>query len=302
MNVPPRFAFLACSFIWGTTWLAIKIGYEGLDPVWGASLRFFLAGLLMIPLITRNGLPPPRGIRQIGVVTIVGLVLFGADYGLIYWGEQYLTSGLTAILFATLPLFVAVFSAVVIPAERVTPRHIAGIVVGFAGLFLIFWDELRVGSGLVGPQLAIVLSAACAAISSVVVRRWGRDLSPMVLNGCAMFIGAVTLWVASRALGETAALPATGRAWASLLFLVVFGSIVSFLLFWGLLKVWTANRAGLIPLLTPVVAVTTGLLVGERLAPLQWLGSVVVLAGVALALAPRPSRSTASAPPSALGK
>lgn len=302
MKVPPLFAFFACSFIWGTTWLAIKIGYEGLDPLWGASLRFFLAGLLMIPLIIGNGLGPPRGVRQLGVVAVVGLVLFGADYGLIYWGEQFLTSGLTAILFATLPLFMALFSAVLIPAERLTPRHVAGAVVGFGGLCLIFWDELRLGSGALGPQLAIVLSAACAALSSVVVRRWGRDLSPIVLNGTAMFIGAVALWAASLAMGETAALPLTGRAWASLLFLVLFGSIVSFLLFWGLLKVWTANRAGLIPLVTPVVAVTTGFFVGERLAALQWLGSAIVLAGVALALAPRPGRSTVLAAPSAPAK
>ena len=301
-KVPPLLAFAICSFIWGTTWLAIKIGYGGLDPVWGASLRFLLASICMTPLILARGAPPPTSARHVGVVLFVGLVLFGLDYGLIYWGEQFLTSGLTAILFATMPLFVAVFGAVLIPSERLTVQHAAGVAVGFLGLLLIFGSDLRGADTALWPMVAIVVSAVAAGSSSVVVRRWGRDLSPLSLNASAMMVGGLSLAAASLLLHEQQTLPRTGAAWGSLLFLVAFGSVVSFILYWGLLRVWSHHRAGLVPIVTPVVAVTTGLLVGERLTALQWVGSAVVLLGVALSLMPSKTPQAAADDVPAPGK
>jgi drug/metabolite transporter (DMT)-like permease len=302
MRTPPALAFAACAFIWGTTWLAIKIGYGGLDPVWGASLRFFIASLLLIPFIVARGLPPPLGARQVGVVVFVGLTMFWLDYGLIYWGEQFVPSGLTAVLFATMPLFVALFSGLLIPTEGITKRHALGMGAAFLGLVLVFQQELHVTGSLAG-MIAIVLSAVAAAASSVVVRRWGKDLPAITLNASAMMIGGIALFASSLALGEHPALPRSTRSWLSLLYLVVLGSIVSFLLYWGLLKSWSANRASLIPIVTPVIALTSGLLVGERLGALQWLGSAIVLAGVASALAPLPQRASAlAAPAGAQGK
>lgn len=283
MRVPPAWAFALCTLIWGTTWLAIKVGYEGLPAVWGASLRFLIAGLLLLPFsVTRATLPTSR--RAIAVVLFVGFFLFGVDYGLIYWGEQYLPSGLTAVLFSTTPLFVVLFSAGLLRAERLGPRQLLGIVVGLGGVAMIYAHDLRVDLGRLGPVFAIAGSAAAAGISSVVVRRWGRDIEPRTLNAYAMLIGAAVLFAASRGLGEEATWPTTGRAWASLVYLALAGSVVSFLLYWELLRAWPAHRAILITLIVPVVAVLTGVAVGERLAPLQWLGSGVVLAGVGLSL------------------
>ncbi len=301
MRAPPAVAFAVCTLIWGTTWLAIKVGYGGLDAVWGASLRFLLASVLVVPLIVARRHPPPMGRRQVGVVLFVGLVLFGFDYGAIYWGEQYIPSGLTAILFATMPLFVAVVNRAVLPGERITPQHVAGILVGLVGLGLIFSDEIGFSPDTAAPMLAIVVAAAAAASSSVVVRRWGRDLEPLVLNAGAMFVGAVALAGASLALGETPALPSTRGAWIALLYLVAFGSILGFLLYWDLLKMWGANRAALVVILTPVVAVVTGLAVGERLNAWQWAGSATVLAGVAVSLY-RPTVAAPRVAPVAGGK
>lgn len=299
MRVPPAAAFAICTVIWGTTWLAIKIGYEGLPAVWGAALRFLVASLVLIPLALGRGLRLPRRARHVALILFVGLALFGLDYGLIYWGEQFLDSGLTAILFATMPLFVGVFAAFLIPHERMTVPHVAGVLLGLAGLFLIFGPGLAAGLEGLGPSVAIVGSAAAAGVASVAVRRWGRDLAPLSLTAGGMFVGALALAVASLALGERPALPATPRSWAALLYLVAFGSILSFLLYWNLLRQWTAHRAGLIPILTPVVAVVTGFLVGERLGALQVLGALVVLAGVGLSLYPTASASPA---PSAAAK
>jgi drug/metabolite transporter (DMT)-like permease len=286
MRIPAPLAFVLCTLIWGTTWLAIKIGYGGLDAVWGAALRFLGASFLLILLMAFRRIPFSTSRRHVALVAFVGLVLFGLDYGLIYWGEQYLPSGLTSILFATMPLFVAFFAAIIIPSERMTLQHGMGILLGLTGLFVIFEDDLRGGFGHLGPFLAIVSSAAAAAVSGVAVRRWGRDLAPVSLNAGAMLVGGLALTAASLLLGEHPSLPATPRSWASVFYLILFGSILSFLLYWDLLKQWTAHRAGLIPIVTPVVAVLTGLFVGERLTLLQWLGSTIVLLGVAVSLTP----------------
>lgn len=294
--VPPLVAFAACTFIWGTTWLAIKVGYAGLDPLWGASLRFFLAsGLLGAFLLTRTQ-ESPSSWRHAFVVLFVGTAMFGLDYGLIYWGEQFLASGLTAILFATMPLFVALFGSILLPMDQLTWRHGVGIGIGLAGLFFIFQPQLSLDHFTLWPMVAIVGAAAAAAGSNVVVRRWGHDLAPARLTAGAMLIGAFQLFLASLLLGESPHWPATGTTWASLLYLVVIGSVLAFLLYWDLLRTWGAHRSGLIVLLTPVVAVVSGYALQEHLTVAQWLGSSLVLGGVALALLrPRPLRLRAPA-------
>lgn len=291
MRVSPGFAFVACAFIWGTTWIAIKFGYDGLDAVWGASLRFLVAGVILLPIVLGLRIPLPKGRRQWSVAAFAGIAMFALDYGLIYWGEQYLSSGLTAILFATMPLFVALFAVLLIRSERMTPMHAAGIALGLGGLFVIFYPDIRAGTSSIWPAIAIVIAAVAAASTSVVVRRWGRDLHPLSFNATAMLLGGIILSIVSLALGETPALPTTRRSWLSLLYLVAFGSILSFILYWNLLRQWPAHRAGLIPIATPVVAVLTGFVLNDEVLTLyQWLGSAIVVGGVAVSLLPTKAR------------
>ena len=297
MRISPGFAFVACTFIWGTTWLAIKFGYGGLDAIWGASLRFLLSGIILLPIVLGMRIRLPHGRRQWSVAIFAGVAMFAIDYGLIYWGEQFLSSGLTAILFATMPLFVALIAVLVIPTERMTPMHAAGIALGLGGLFVIFYPDIRAGTSSIWPAVAIVLSAVAAAATSVVVRRWGRDLHPLSLNASAMLLGGIILAVVSVLLGETPGLPTTQRSWLSLLYLVAFGSILSFILYWNLLRQWPAHRAGLIPIATPVVAVVTGFFLNDEVLTLyQWLGSAVVVLGVAVSLLPAKAPAPAPAP------
>ena len=103
-------AFVLLCFLWGSTWLVIKVGYGGLGPFNVAALRFFVAGFLLVPLVPMLGARWPRGRDEWRLVVFVGIVLFGADYGLIYWGEQWLDSGLTAVLFAVLPIITALLA------------------------------------------------------------------------------------------------------------------------------------------------------------------------------------------------
>lgn len=289
MKVPSPLAFVLCSFIWGTTWYAIRVivdpTSQGLAPLWGASLRFFMAGVILLALLwSRQDRLVVRRVDA-AVAGFFGLVVFGLDYGLIYWGEQFIPSGLTAILFATMPLFVGLFSALLIAGERWTLRHGAGVLLGLGGLVLVFREHLGFDGSSLIPMLAIVVSAAAAAIGSVVMKKYARDSDPYFLNGGAMIVGAIGLLAASLTTGEVQSLPRTTAAWEATLYLALLGSVVSFLLYFDLLHDWGANRSSLITLITPVVAVVTGaLLLQERLTRDQIMGSLLVLGGVALSL------------------
>lgn len=284
--------FALLSTIWGSTWLVIKIGYGGLGPFNVAALRFFVAGVVFVPLVFVFRAAWPRGRRQWGVVLWVGAALFAADYGLIYWSEQYIESGLTAIIFSILPLVTALLAHVYIPGDRLTPRKIGGTLLAFLGVLALFSDHLRIDPDKALPMLAIVGSAFLAGGASVVSKRHGHDLHPAALNAPAMLFGAVLLAGFSLLLGDGFALPRGAGTWAAVLYLALAGSVVTFLIYFTLLKTWNVTTLSFISVFTPVVALILGSIVlDER--PTAWtaLGAVLILAGVTIA-----SRTKRAAP------
>jgi drug/metabolite transporter (DMT)-like permease len=298
---PLLFALLCA--IWGSTWLVIKVGYGGLGPFNVAGLRFLLAGLVMVPVALAMRAPWPRGARAWGVVAVVGAVLFAADYGLIYWGEQRLTSGLTAVLFAVMPLLTALGAHLYLPAERLTPRKLGGALLAFAGVAALFGDSLRFDPTLLPSMAAIVASAACAAAASLATKKHGGALHPAALNAPAMLVGAGLLAAASFAAGEGFALPSDAPTWGAVAYLALAGSVVTFLADFHLLRTWEATTMSYIAIFTPVIALALGFIVlGER--PTAWtaLGTLLILGGVALALVRRGAPKAApreDAPPRA---
>jgi drug/metabolite transporter (DMT)-like permease len=278
--------------IWGSTWLVIKVGYGGLGPFNVAALRFFLAGALFAPIVPILGARWPAGRVEWGLVFWVGLVLFAADYGLIYWAEQYLESGLTAILFATLPLITIAFAHVYVPGDRVTARKLAGTLLAFAGVVALFGDHVRLDAGKSGPMLAIIASAVCAAAAGVASKRHGASLHPAALNAPAMLVGAGALLVASLAAGDGFDIPRDGATWSAIAYLAVAGSVVTFLIYFSLLKTWSVTSLSFISVFTPAIALFLGFVfLDER--PTLWtlVGTALILAGVTLALtAPAPQR------------
>jgi drug/metabolite transporter (DMT)-like permease len=278
--------FALLCLIWGSTWLVIKIGYGGLGPFNIAALRFVLAGALMAALVPVLRASWPRGREQWSVVLVVGTLLFALDYGLIYWAEQWLESGLTAVLFAVMPILTAIAAHVYLPAERLTPRRMGGALVAFLGVVALFGDSLRFDPELLWPMAAIVASAGFAAVASVFAKRHGGALHPAALNAPAMMIGALLLGAMSLATGDGLALPRDRTGWWAVVYLAVLGSVVTFLIYFRLLKTWKATTMSYIAIITPVIALALGWLVrDERLTVWSLAGGLLVLAGVALALA-----------------
>ncbi len=273
---------LLCA-IWGSTWIVILIGMGGVSPFLGASLRFALAVGALVPIALLTGRIFPRSRVELTLAAFVGVVLFGLDYGLIYWGEANgVPSGLSAVLFATLPLQTALVAHALLSNEKLTLPKIAGILAGLAGLGLIFRGQLGVaGLTIALPMAAIVVSAACAALSSVATKRWGPHIDPVTFNAVAMAIGSAVLGAASVLVGERLAWPSWPVGVLSIVYLALLGSVVTFVTYMSLLKRIAVSALAFIAMITPLVALFLGFVVlGEQVGILELAGTALTLGGV----------------------
>lgn len=276
--------YVVLCVIWGSTWLVIKVGYGGLGPFTVAALRFLIAGAVLAVILPFVGARWPRG-REWILVFFVGVALFAADYGLIYWGEQFLDSGLTAVLFATLPLITVALAHVYIPGDRITPRKLAGTLVAFIGVIALFAERLTLDLEKVGPMAAIIAATVFGAAAGVATKKHGARLHAAALNAPAMLVGSATLAAAALLSGEGLRLPQDATTWGAILYLAIAGSVVTFLIYFSLLKTWSVTSLSFISVFTPAIALMLGfVLLGEQPTLFTYGGAVLILAGVALAL------------------
>ena len=269
--------------IWGSTWLAIRIGLAGAPPFLAAALRFALAFAVLVPVVVWRRSRLPRGRTEWALIAFVGVVLFTLDYGLIYWGESGgVGSGLAAILFATFVFQTALFAHVLLASEKVTAQKVVGIGIGFAGILVIFRGELSTaGPEKFLPMLAIVLSATCAAISSVATKRWGRETDHISFTALSMGIGGAGLFALSAAAGEPWSVPSWPEGILAIIYLALAGSVVTFVTYWWLLKQVEATTASYIAMITPIVAVFLAFTVGRETFDVFALGgAAVTIAGI----------------------
>ena len=279
--------FSVLTLIWGTTWAVIRIGLRGMPPFTGVALRFALASVILLVAARMAGVRLGRNPREPWLWLINGGLTFTGSYGIVYWCEQWVPSGLAAVIFATFPLFVSILAHFALPGERLTRRSAIGILVGFAGAVVIYSDDLAAlgGPGVAVASVVMLGSPIVASISSVAIKRWGAGIHPLSITAVPMGLCAVIM-------GVVAALTERGRPviWnaattGALLYLAVFGSAVTFSLYYWLLAHVRATRLSLIGYTVPVVAVFIGVtLLDEPLSGRILFGSAVVLAGVALAV------------------
>lgn len=279
----------ALCFIWGSTWLVIKVGLEVLPPFLGAALRFGVSSIVLFGLATMQGVPFPRTRRTHLGLLGVGLVGIGLSYGVVYWGEQYIPSGLTAVLFATHPLFVMGIAHVAIAAEPITARKALGAAISFVGVVLIFRSDLQFTHPLgVTAALVTLLSPIAAATSNVAIKRWGHDIHPYNLTAFPMGYATILLGAASLATEDVAAVAWTWTGVLSVLYLALFGSVAAFVMLYTLLKQVPVSLLSLISYAFPVVAVALGFVIlGETLEPQTVVGAAAIVAGIVTATTAR---------------
>jgi drug/metabolite transporter (DMT)-like permease len=258
-----------------------------MPPFTGVALRFSIASvaLLLVGFLTR--VPLGRTSRERWLWLVNATLTFSISYGVVYWSEQWVPSGLTAVLFATYPLFVAVLAHFILPSERLTPKAAAGILLGFAGAAVIYSEDLALlGGPRVGLASAVVLvSPLVSAVASVAVKRWGQGIHPISLTAVPMGITGVVMGGVAAATERGRPVVWNGASVGALLYLAFFGSAVTFSLYYWLLSHVRATRLSLVAYTIPVVAVGVGIVfMGESLTGRVQIGSALVLAGVALAV------------------
>jgi drug/metabolite transporter (DMT)-like permease len=278
--------FVVLVLIWGTTWSVIRVGLRSIPPVTGVALRFALASALLfaLALVLRVRLGQSRRERALWLAN--GLLTFLVPYGVLYWAEQWVPSGLSAVLFATYPLFVALFGFWLLPGERPTAIGLAGLAVGFLGVAVIFSDDLARFGGRQAVLAAAILLVAplLAALGSVIVKRWAVGIHPLSLTAVPMALTAVTMGGLALFVDAGKPLRLEGPAVGGLLYLAVFGSAVPFVLFFWLLGRMPAGRVALLNYLIPIAAVVVGnIFLAEPVTARMIGGAALVLAGVTLA-------------------
>jgi drug/metabolite transporter (DMT)-like permease len=272
--------------IWGTTWSVIQIGLEGIPPFTGVALRFTIAGALLTLLALARGTGLGRSRREIALAAANGLLGFTISYGVVYWAEQWVPSGLAAVLFATYPFFVAILAHFALPAEALRRLEVIGILVGFGGVATIFSEDFSAlgGSQVSRGAVVMLLSPMAAAGASVAVKRWGRGIHPFSLTALPMLMTGAVMGVLALATESGRAVTWNGTSIAALLYLAVMGSAVTFSLYYWLLAQMPAKRLALIAYVVPVVAMAVGAFRGEPLTLQTVAGSALVVVGVALAV------------------
>jgi drug/metabolite transporter (DMT)-like permease len=282
--------------IWGSTWVGIKVGLVGVPPFLAAGLRFLLsAGVAALVLAWRR--TPLRLTRDDRICVLsLGLLVFWLDYACVYWAETYISSGLTAVLFSTMPLMTALLSAFWARSEKLSTRKIAGIVVGVAGTVLLFWPTERLGIMEALAMLSTLAGSLLAAINLVTMKKHGQHSDPFVLNVLGMAIGATGLLAMSAALEQWSAVVWTRSNVLAVLYLSLVGSVVAFSIYYYLIKRLDATSVSLTTLIIPIVALALGrVFLQEVVTPTAIVGIVTVLAGVGVAILPtRRTREAAS--------
>jgi drug/metabolite transporter (DMT)-like permease len=281
----PVAAWLLLSLIWSSTWLFIKLGLEDLPPVTFAGIRFVVASVALGAFVAIARRPLPRSRAEWGLIALTGVLAFSLNYGLLFWGEKYVSSGLAALLQTTIPVFGLVIGHVHLPNERMTPRKIAGVLVGIAGVaFILSYQKEANGASALWGGGAIVVGAFCVAYANVLVKARGARIDPAALALGQMVCGFVPLLIFGAAFeGSPLKLRWTPLAVVCLLYLALVGSALAFLLFYWLVRNMDVTRTMLIPLVTPVVALSLGaIFLHEALTWRVAVGGAAVICGIAL--------------------
>ncbi len=282
--------FALLTAVWGTTWAAIRISLEAIPPVTGVAIRFALAGLVLVAVGHFRGVRFGRSQVERRLWVVNAATTFAGSYGIVYWGEQWVPSGLAAVLFATLPLWTVSLGYFMLPGERGGWSRFGGVLLGFAGVALLFSEDFeRFGGAQVLFAAAVFLLApVVSALGSLSVKRWGSAISPFSVAGVPMLLtgggmGALA-WIVERD-RPILAPAAAPLPWLATLYLALFGSALTFTLYFWLLARRSAVVASLISYTVPICAVLVGWVVFHE--PVTWrllAGGGVVLLGVGATL------------------
>ena len=289
-------AFGIIYFVWGSTYLAIRVGVHEVPPLLFGAIRFFTAGMALVAWTMARREPWPRA-REWASVCLLAALIFVGDYGLLFWAEQKVASGVAAVLMATIPLFIATAEILLLRTQRLTIRLAVALAIGIGGVVVLMSHSLQLSSAAISTvgAVALIVASIFWSVAAVITRRLPLPSSKVLSAGAQMLAGGVMLGVVAAVLGEPRRFhpgAVSGHAWFALVYLIVMGSLVGFTAYVWLIHHESPTKVGTYAYVNPVVAVLIGyLLGGEPLGVRTVVGTLLVLASVVLITVKRTVRS-----------
>jgi len=298
---PPRawkvlLAFSIIYFVWGSTFLAIRVGVHEVPPFLLAGMRFLVAGAVLCAWMRARGTALPTG-REWGGASFLAVLIFVLDYGLLFWAERRVPSGVAAVMMATIPVFMALAEIVFLRTQRLTLRLAVALVVGMCGVGVLVGRSVSLGGAPVDTAgaCALIVAAVSWSVAASLSRRVPLPESKAMSSGAQMLAGGVLLTLTAALLGEFRGFRAQAvsrEAWLALAYLIVAGSIMGFTAYVWLIHHESPTKVGTYAYVNPVVAVLVGyFLGGEALGPRTILGTALVLVSVVVITTTRTGRA-----------
>ena len=278
-------AFAIIYFVWGSTFLAIRVGVHEVPPFLLAGMRFLVAGSVLYAWMIARGERSPS-MRQWTSACLLAVLIFVLDYGLLFWAEQRVPSGIAAVMMATIPAFMALSEVIFLRTQQLTARLALALLIGIGGVAVLMSRSLNLGGAPIDTlgALALLVAAMSWSIASALTRKLPLPPSKVMSSGAQMLAGGVFLALTAAALGEFRGFhPSTVSrgAWLALLYLIVAGSIIAFTAYVWLIHHESPTKVGTYAYVNPVVAVLLGyFLAGESLGLRTILGTAFVLVSV----------------------
>lgn len=278
-------AFAIIYFVWGSTFLAIRVGVREVPPLLLAAMRFAVAGAVLFAWAAARGERKPGG-RQWKSVCLLAFLIFAVDYGMLFWAEQRVPSGIAAVMLATIPAFMALFEILLLRTQQLTVRLLAALLIGVGGVAVLVSRSLNLGGTAIDTAgaLALITAAISWSVGSALTRKLDLPQSKVMSSGAQMLAGGMMLTVAAAARGEFRGFhPAavSAEAWIALAYLIVAGSIIGFTAYVWLIHRESPTKVGTYAYVNPVVAVVLGYFFGgEPLGARTILGTACVLISV----------------------
>ena len=269
--------------IWSTTWLVVKKGVVDLPPFTSATLRMALAALVMAGvsavLAKREGGEKP----SIRLSLVMGIGNFSVTYGIVYWASTILPSGLIALLWAIYPMMMAITGHFYLDGEKLRPLQWTGFMISFIGVAVLKTDLEEFGESAPLAASIVLLSPLSSCIATAIVKKHGANVSSNLLNRNGLIVSVFPLLAMTLLFERDATIHWTGFAVFSVAYLAIMGTVVTFGIYYYLLRFAAAHKLSLIAFITPAIAVAIGCLLGNETANLRiLLGAAFILSGVVL--------------------
>ncbi len=278
-------AFAIIYLVWGSTFLAIRVGVREVPPFQLAGMRFLAAGIVMFAWLRAKGTPSPSA-REWGSMTLIAVPIFVLDYGGVFWAERRVPSGITAVMMATIPVFMALAEIVVLKTRRLTLRLGSALLLGMCGVAVLVSHTVSLGDAPIdmAGAAALIVAALGWTVGTFMTRKLPLPAAKAMSSGAQMLAGGVLLTLLSAGLGEFHGFrvqAVSGKAWLALVYLIVAGSIIAYTAYVWLIHRESPTKVGTYAYVNPVVAVILGyLFLGEAIGTRTILGTALILVSV----------------------